>query len=994
VTDEVRIAPDEWDVALRDTDGPQLVVAGPGTGKTMFLVRRVKHLIESGTARAEQILVLTFSRRSASDIRSRISREIGGSFTQINCATFHSFASRLLESEGASVLGWSSMPTLLTGPEQVQLVSELLASDPGANWPRQFRALLTSRTFAGDVTDFLLRARERRLGSDDIRAMLGDHPDWAGLPDFIDRYHAELPRRGRIDYGTLLDTAIAVLDDEHVSKDIAAQYRYVLVDEYQDTSPAQAALLEAFHRSTPNLMVTGDPYQSIYSFRGASVRNIETFPTTFRTADGKPARRIVLTTSLRVPAEILTSALSLTSRAELPGGAGPVEPAPHPGSVEAFVFDQTSAEADWIASEIERLHLIDRVPYARIAVLLRSTRHLVTELSRSLSRRQIPHDPPDRRLVDHPAIHIIRDVVTIAAADDGTPAATVDRAWRRLLLGPLFRLPLATERELVRMRRRTGNSWTDILGENLPDATDVIAATGDGSWAVDHSAADGFWHLWENVGRLADLAVDPELGEFRAAWTAFSQALERQSERDPAITLCDYFRLADSDDFEAQPLLSHRASDRDRITLTTLHQAKGLEFDVVFIADAADSVFPDLRRGISLLSVRELDPDIGDSHADHLRFRLQEEIRLAYTAMTRARRRVVWTATRAGIDEQERRPSRFMVAALGLSEVSELGPPTPYDGPPVSLTQLQAMLRRVAADPSETLPRRLAAIRTLTSDRNHWDASRFAGSRVPGPDRGVLPERIRLSPSQAESYETCPRRYVLERRLGVGDGSSVYALFGSLVHEVLERAECAALDAGRPRSELSDALPIVDQVWSESAAFGSPAYNLKWREKAISLLDRMYREWPPTSGPAVALERKLTLRVGGIEWMGYADRIERRTDGLAIVDYKTGKSIPSVKDAATSLQLGFYLLAAKNDDALAQHGEATSAESWHPATDYKGWTRAFDPSTIDELTSRMESLGAAISAERWDPTPGDACGNCAVRIVCPVQPEGREAFST
>ena len=335
-----------------------------------------------------------------------------------------------------------------------------------------------------------------------------------------------------------------------------------------------------------------------------------------------------------------------------------------------------------------------------------------------------------------------------------------------------------------------------------------------------------------------------------------------------------------------------------------------------------------------------------------------------------------------------------MVAALGLSEVSELGPPTPYDGPPVSLTQLQAMLRRVAADPSETLPRRLAAIRTLTSDRNHWDASRFAGSRVPGPDRGVLPERIRLSPSQAESYETCPRRYVLERRLGVGDGSSVYALFGSLVHEVLERAECAALDAGRPRSELSDALPIVDQVWSESAAFGSPAYNLKWREKAISLLDRMYREWPPTSGPAVALERKLTLRVGGIEWMGYADRIERRTDGLAIVDYKTGKSIPSVKDAATSLQLGFYLLAAKNDDALAQHGEATSAESWHPATDYKGWTRAFDPSTIDELTSRMESLGAAISAERWDPTPGDACGNCAVRIVCPVQPEGREAFST
>ncbi len=994
MSNEIRIAPDEWEPALRDIDGPQLVVAGPGTGKTLFLVKRVKHLIESGAAGPEQILVLTFSRRSASDIRRRIAQEIGGSFTQINCATFHSFASRLLESEGASVLGWTAMPTLLTGPEQVQLVSELLASEPATNWQKQFRALLGSRTFAGDVTDFLLRARERRLGSDDIRAMLDDHPDWAGLPDFIDRYHAELPKRGRIDYGTLLDTAISVLADERVSTDIAAQYRYVLVDEYQDTSPAQAALLEAFHRATPNLMVTGDPYQSIYSFRGASLRNIETFPSTFRNPDGTPARRIVLTTSFRVPSEIMDSALSLTSGAELPGGAGTVEPAPHPGSVEAFVFDQTSAEADWIASEIERLHLVDRVPYARIAVLLRSTRHLVTELSRSLSRRQIPHDPPDRRLVDHPAIHILRDIVSIAAAGDGTPAVTVDRALRRLLLGPLFRLPLAVERDLVRLRRRTGTPWTDILGAELPGATDLIAVISDGSWAVERSAADGFWHVWEHVGRLAELAVDPDLGEFRAAWTAFSQALERQSERDPTISLVDYFRLADSDDFEAQPLLSHRAGDRDRITLTTLHQAKGLEFDVVFIADAADSVFPDLRRGISLLSVRELDPDIGAGHADHLRFRLQEEIRLAYTAMTRARRRVVWTATRAGIDEQERRPSRFMVAALGMSEVSELGPPKPYDGPPVSLTQLQATLRRIAADPSETLPRRMAAIKTLTTERDHWDAGRFAGSRVPGPDRGVLSDRIRLSPSQAESYETCPRRYVLERRLGVGDGSSVYALFGSLVHEVLERAERAAVDAGRPRSELADALPIVDQVWGESAAFGSPAYDLKWREKAIALLDRMYREWPANSGPAVALEHKLTLDVGGLQWMGYADRIEQRADGLAIVDYKTGKSIPSVKEAAKSLQLGFYLLAAMSDDALRSSGDVTAAESWHPATDYKGWTRAFDPSSLDELTTRMEALGIAISDEQWEPTPGDACGNCAVRIVCPVQPEGREAFSS
>jgi RecB family exonuclease len=354
----------------------------------------------------------------------------------------------------------------------------------------------------------------------------------------------------------------------------------------------------------------------------------------------------------------------------------------------------------------------------------------------------------------------------------------------------------------------------------------------------------------------------------------------------------------------------------------------------------------------------------------------------------------VWTATRAGIDEQERRPSRFMVSALGLSEVAALGPPTPYDGPPVSMIQLQAGLRRTAADPTEPLPRRLAAVKMLTHDDRNWDAARFAGSRVAGPDDGILPDRFRLSPSQAESYERCPRRYVLERRLGIGDGSSVYALFGSLVHEVLERSEQAVLETGRARSELSDALPILDQIWAERATFGSPAYNMKWREKAVSLLRRMYDEWPAASGPAIALEHELRLELDGLEWVGFADRIERREAGLAVVDYKTGRTVPSKPDAAASLQLGFYLLAAAQDDEIAAHGNVVAAESWHPASSYKGWIREFDPSSLDSLTERMRELGAAIGAEQWEPTPGDACGNCAVRIVCPVQPEGREAFSS
>ncbi len=214
------------------------------------------------------------------------------------------------------------------------------------------------------------------------------------------------------------------------------------------------------------------------------------------------------------------------------------------------------------------------------------------------------------------------------------------------------------------------------------------------------------------------------------------------------------------------------------------------------------------------------------------------------------------------------------------------------------------------------------------------------------------------------------------------------------MHEVLERAEQAALADGRAHSELSDALPIVEDVWAERAAFGSPAYDLKWRDKAITMLQRMYDEWPTDSGPAIALERELKLELDGLEWIGFADRIERREGGLAVVDYKTGRNMPSKAEAASSLQLGFYLLAAAQDDEITDAGPVIAAESWHPASTYKGWIRAFDPSSLDSLTERMRTLGAAIGAELWEPTPGDSCGNCAVRIVCPVQPEGREAFSS
>ena len=1001
---DLRIGPGDWDDAVRDVGGPQMVVAGPGTGKTEFLVRRARYLVESGMAAAAEILILVFSRRAASEIAARATSPVT-SATPV-ATTFHSFAHRLLEAHGVEVFGWRQLPTLLTGPEQIGLVSELMADESPTSWPALSRPLLRTQTLADEVGDFLMRCRERLLSSDDIRQRAAERPQWRALPDFMDRYDAELVARGRIDYGALLATAVKALEGADVAGAVASQHRFLLVDEYQDTTPAQARLLELATLPHRNLTVTGDPYQSIYSFRGAELENVADFSERFRDLDGNPAKRLILTTSFRVPEEILSAAVRVVASGDLPGAAGPVIPAPHAGRVETYIFDQASAEAEWIASQIERIHVEESLPYREIGVLSRSSRTLIPELSRALERRRIPHNTPDRRVVDHPAVRLIFDVVEAACSDSEAarrgPATGLDptglleqadRAMRRLLLGPLFSLSLSAERDLVRERRRTGRPWHEILIARLPAAGAVAGLLADPTWASTDPAADGFWKIWTTVPQFERMVDDSSFGEFRRAWAAFSQVLDRQFERDPSVTLERYRRLSDAEDFEASPLLTFERPGQDQLTLTTLHQAKGLEFEVVFIADAAEGSFPDLRRTAALLRPDMLSPNLSRSHEAFMKFRLQEEMRLAYTAMTRARRRVVWTATSAAIDEGERRPSRFMLAASGHDSFRAIGTPQPADNQrPITSAEVQATLRRALTDPSAPAVERLSALAILCDPSlGLWSAANFAGASERGPDNGVVSEPFRLSPSQAETYDRCPRQYAFERRLGAGDTFSPWAHYGSLIHLVLEHSEARAIATGLPHNKLSDALEVLEEVWATEADFGSPVRNDAYKAKARDLLTKMHESWPGGDAVPTHTEKKFELDIGGITWTGRADRIERHRPGqLRVIDYKTGSSQPTLAEASQSLQLGFYLLAAAADPELALLGHPTEAQFWHPVKDNP--VRKFDPNKLGLVESKLESIGAGIAAEQWPATPGTHCRYCTVRLICPAWPEGREAY--
>jgi len=991
----VAVAPEDWDDAVALTQGPQLVVGGPGTGKTEFLVRRAVHLlVELGVA-PESITILGFSRRGVAEVRARIRENLPATLGALDVATFHSYSARLVEARATEV-GWTESPQILTGPEQVALVRQLLVDEEPKDWSPAFGQLLSTQTFAREVTEFILRSTEQLQSPDALEQL--DRADWKGLPLFLRTYADALRKRSRIDYGTLVATAVGLLESDQPTTRQQPP-GFVLVDEYQDTTAAQVRLLQVLQQRSKHVLAAADPYQSIYSFRGAAVENVANFGSDFSTS-GARATRLLLTTSFRTPKTILETAVGVTS-GDLPGATGAVEPAPGKGSVEAYLFDQQVEEAEWIAAEAQRIHLLERIPYSKIGVFVRSKRRLLADLSRALERRHIPHELPGSRLADQPAVRFLADLVAAATGCDGSLAT--DQALRRVLLGSRVRLTIGAFRALERRARALG-AWPPAIHAALPEWSPLATLLDDPSWATRMPASAGLWEVWTRLPGIERMVADESQAEERAAWRSLAQVLARWQERNPAGTLLDYRRLSESEDFEAQPLLSYRRPDGDRLTLTTLHQAKGLELEVAFIADAVDGVFPDLRTRDSLLGVRHLLPHVPTDTADYRAFRLQEESRLAYTAMTRARRRVVWTATERGLDDGPGRPSRFfskVARTVGVEPQRPDGfvdigvPATDRRGRlPVTAQEAEAALRRSVTDVATPAPTRLAALTTLAVGPR-WGMrapQRFSGVAPRGPDDGLLGSELVLSPSQAQSYELCPRRYVLDRRLRVGADTSLHAAFGTLIHDVLEATEQQAIDDGRPHGDLAAALDEFE-VRFDPNEFNGPPFSDSWVLRAHDGLTRLYENWPAPKRRGAFLELTLETEIGGIKWTGRADRIDVAADGLTVVDYKTSRSPAPIAEAAESLQLGFYALAASRHPQVADSGQVVGAELWFPmANRKKVATRKFDMGLLGDVEARLAGIANGIRSEIWDPLPGPHCEQCDLRPLCPLWAEGGEGF--
>ncbi|GGT70236.1 ATP-dependent DNA helicase [Streptomyces coeruleorubidus] len=446
-TPPARVDPPLLDASQRSvvdhTTGPLLVLAGPGTGKTTTLVESVAERIARGHD-PERVLVLTFSRKAAVELRDRMALRCGAARAP-QATTFHSFCYALVRAHQDSDL-FVEPVRLLSGPEQDVSVRELLAGQVDlerlglahVRWPDELRACLTTRGFADEVRAVLARTRELGLSPDalDAFARRTGRPDWRAAAAFLAEYLDVLDLQGVIDYAELVHRAVLLARRPEVAAWLAARYDAVYVDEYQDTDPAQVRLLDALAGGGRTLVAFGDPDQSIYAFRGADVNGILDFPHAFPRADGHPAPVAVLRTSRRSGAALVAATRLLTQRmpltrlpAEKVRAHRELAPLRDGGRVEAYTYPTPGTELDNIADILRRAHLEDGVPWSEMAVLVRAGSRTVPTVRRALTAAGVPVDvdgddvPLRHEPAVAPLLTALRAVATAEAGTSGTALA-------------------------------------------------------------------------------------------------------------------------------------------------------------------------------------------------------------------------------------------------------------------------------------------------------------------------------------------------------------------------------------------------------------------------------------------------------------------------------------------------------------------------------------------------------------------------------------------
>jgi superfamily I DNA/RNA helicase len=994
----------EQAAAIAHRRSPLILQGATGTGKTVTLIEAAIDRVKNG-ADADSILILAYGRERASEIRDAIVIASQGTVKEPIARTFHALAFSILSMSSGEAFRET---VLISGAEQESFIATLLAGniEDGVDWwPSELRAQtegidqksdlmgepLLTQGFVRELRDLMMRATERGLSPKDLSEMGHRLQEryWPAAAKFWDSYlkisaasdSGAGDSKMRIDPAELINAAIAHLKrNPELLAELRQRFTTVMVDEFHESDPAQRRLLELLN--CEDMLLVLDPKSAVGRFRGADPDGVIAYcESTF----GEKATIITLQSN-------------------------------HRGDPARFAIELRSEneEAQYIAYQMKRAHLMEGVAYSDMAVILRAQNMSAAAIRRALGQSSIPVAGDREAIASNSAIAPFLLLARVAVDLEKLNLDVCERLLKAEFGGASTISLRRTRIALLKSRDESTDTrnGTQILidaidkgdipiedSAELLRVHNLLTAARAALRKKNASIHDLLWAIWSNAvnsdgakisdawqeaalrggtrGAIADRDLDAMVQLFDSA----ARHIDRMPGSHPKIFLNEILQENIVSD-----LITTKGIRPDVVQILTVHSAKGLQFKRVFVAGIQEGIWPNLKERSTLLGAERLVERVRHSEeqsvaglqkitADSL---AEDERRLFHVATTRATDQLHLTA----VTREDSSPSTYFYESLSSKqyEVKKFG-----DVRALTSSALVASLRRALAGPESE--KAAALLKTLQeADIASADPDNWLGSRPVTIDAPLFSddELIPISPSAAESFEKCGLKWLLERN-GGSNGDSTAQLLGSVIHEYARlKVEGTDITDDVLQQSLIDAWPLIN----DSAGW----INRAQLTRAQKMLERFAKYHRESSNAVEGVELSFEFTLGRAKVRGSIDRLEVDSEGkFFVVDFKTGKAITK-KEAQENLQLACYQLAVVLNSFEKKFNDPEISGSHlvflgHETDKIAALKR--DPIDVPQVQDKLEAIAISMAASTFIARENEFCGMCPVKTSCPLHLEGK-----
>ncbi len=881
--------------AVEYGDGPLLIVAGAGTGKTTVLTKRVYHLIKSKGLEPENVLALTFTEKAAKEMEERIDVMLPYGYSDLWVMTFHGFCQKILEESGIHIGLPSNFKVLDETSAWMMIRKNLDKFDldyykPLGNPTKFIKDLLKHFSRCKDelisTIDYLSYAEKLRLNKDLTNNENADF-EVRRIEELANAYHTYqniLLENDFLDFGDLITYTIRLFRERpNILEKYRDHFQYILVDEFQDTNHAQYELIKILANPKNNITVVGDDDQSIYAFRGSSMNNILGFK-----KDYKDAREIFITDNYRSTQDILDLAygfiqLNNPNRLEVKLGELNKDKKQtlnkklkshkeEASEIETIVSESEEDEARDVINKIyEILKREKNISWNDFAILIRSNSQ-AKQFVRSFDEAQIPYN-----FVASSGLYekeIVQDIISYLKLLDDYHESTA--MWRILNL----KFSDIDHRDLVNIShvaKRKSVSIFEVIKNNfkylklsiktikiLEEVVSLIEkhtkkAPNEKIWNI-------IWEFLNESGYLKwiDSLKESEKQEIFSYLNSFYKKVKNFDKENIGAKIKDFLEFFELElESGDKGKLPNSVDDGpESVKIMTVHGAKGLEFDYVFIVGLVDKRFPSIERSESIPIPDELVKEQileGDIH-------LEEERRLFYVAMTRARRGLYFTRAIDYGGAKSKKASRFL-HELNLVKIEQ---------------------------------------EFINENKSFYDkfSKRDDIKKIDKEDlKKLLPKQYSFS--QIAAYESCPRQYYYSHILKIPSMGKYVFSYGKSMHSTLQkffqlhnarisvRQESLFEKNQKQDGKIQVSYEELIDIYKENFIddwYENENMKKKYFEQGKNILRDFYKKYENNPPKVRFLEKGFNMKIGKYSFKGSIDRVDDVGTGVELIDYKTGRA--------------------------------------------------------------------------------------------------------